>query len=647
MDKFKFPDTGQVNCYDRQGHVCFPAATDSLSGENGFHLRHPMVFVKLDAEGRELPEAATPQTGHCLTKDLNTGLIWEVKSLDPEAPNYAGLSYTWEEAQSLYVARLNDLHWGGRNDWRIPNKDELRSIMDYGRTEPAVDTTYFPNLGSDLYWTSLTYQMQPVFGWCIFSGLGSATAISKASRRKVVAVCGGYEPLFGVMSDERFTDNGDGTVTDKVTGLMWQQGDNERMTFFEALEACKQMTLGGYTDWRLPNIKELNTILNLNRDGGWWYFRKFFPTDGLTPPLLHYLSGTSYEGNYAWVTNFNYGYDGYYASKQTPLLFRAVRSIKESEEGTFRLSESGQDACYNIAGQEISRPARGEKLFGQDGCFKIHPFRFAKESLADSDVVRDENTGLMWEIKSDKADAFNNRDRLFTLQEAQAYIAELNRSSYNGFTDWRLPNLQELRSIVNYTDRIPAIDTALFPDTAPAFYWSSQPYMPDSSLYWGIYFGYGCAICYNRDTRFRVRAVRGGFAPKFGLCEKVQWRDNGDGTVTDLLTGLMWKQDESGQLGLEDALRYCDELRLGGYDDWRMPNIRELATLIDLNYTDGVWFHKNLFPGTITKPLGFYWSSSTYASTFGWGVNFQFGYDGYYADKINGEYPFRPVRNAW
>ena len=200
---------------------------------------------------------------------------------------------------------------------------------------------------------------------------------------------------------------------------------------------------------------------------------------------------------------------------------------------------------------------------------------------------------------------------------------------------------------MNYTDRIPAIDTALFPDTAPAFYWSSQPYMPDSSLYWGIYFGYGCAICYNRDTRFRVRAVRGGFAPKFGLCEKSQWQDNGDGTVTDLLTGLMWKRDESGQLGLEDALRYCDELRLGGYDDWRMPNIRELATLIDLNYTDGVWFHKNLFPDTITKPLGFYWSSSTYASTFGWGVNFQFGYDGYYADRINGQYPFRPVRNAW
>ena len=108
----------------------------------------------------------------------------------------------------------------------------------------------------------------------------------------------------------------------------------------------------------------------------------------------------------------------------------------------------------------------------------------------------------------------------------------------------------------------------------------------------------------------------------------------------------MWKKDESGELSFKDALAYCRDLRLGGYDDWRLPNIREIATLIDLNHTDGTWFHKEFFPDVKTAPLGFYWSSSTYASTFGWGVNFQFGYDGYYADKINGKYPFRPVRTV-
>ena len=84
----------------------------------------------------------------------------------------------------------------------------------------------------------------------------------------------------------------------------------------------------------------------------------------------------------------------------------------------------------------------------------------------------------------------------------------------------------------------------------------------------------------------------------------------------------------------------------GGHTDWRLPGMRELSTLLDLSFPDGAWFDKALFPGTQTKPLGFYWASTTFGGTFGWGVNFQFGYDGYYAGKKHGKYPCRPVRNA-
>jgi uncharacterized protein with HEPN domain len=102
-----------------------------------------------------------------------------------------------------------------------------------------------------------------------------------------------------------------------------------------------------------------------------------------------------------------------------------------------------------------------------------------------------------------------------------------------------------------------------------------------------------------------------------------------DGTVTDRNTGLMWKNAESPELNWEDALRYCGELDLAGYTDWRLPGIRELSTLLDLSCRDGVWFHRDFFPGVRTVPLGFYWASTTYGGSFGWGVNFQFGYDGY------------------
>jgi hypothetical protein len=149
-----------------------------------------------------------------------------------------------------------------------------------------------------------------------------------------------------------------------------------------------------------------------------------------------------------------------------------------------------------------------------------------------------------------------------------------------------------------------------------------------------------------QDKPFLMRAVRAGYNPAFGDTAHYAFKDNGDGTVTDLNTGLMWQQGETPALNQREALKYCEDSRLGGHDDWRLPNMREIATLIDLSFADETWFHKTFFPAVKTKPLGFYASSSTFGATFGWGVNFQFGYDGYYADKKHGFYQFKPVRNV-
>lgn len=57
-------------------------------------------------------------------------------------------------------------------------------------------------------------------------------------------------------------DDGNGTVTDNGTLLMWQQGENSSMTWEAALSFCEGLSLAGYTDWRLPNIKELQSLMN-------------------------------------------------------------------------------------------------------------------------------------------------------------------------------------------------------------------------------------------------------------------------------------------------------------------------------------------------------------------------------------------------
>jgi hypothetical protein len=657
---FKLPDTGQIKCYDKNSlEMDRPVKGDELFGQNGCFEVNPMSFSKLGDAGKELNDSAKWETGLRMVVDKNTGLIWEIKSPNEKDCNYFENTYTWSEAQNEYIQKLNNTKYGGFNDWRAPHKEELRSIIDYSRANPSVDTWYFPYTKTGMYWCKEIYQMQPYFGWVLFFGVGSATAASLSSKRYVRAVRGGYNKLFGERAIEKFTDNNDGTITDKITGLMWQKGENPRMNWFDALKYSQNFELAEYKDWRMPNIKELNTILDLSYKDGWWYYKEFFPAEGLKPPLLHYFSSSVYEKYFAWVTNFCFGYDGYYANKNSTLLFRLVRNIKvpEATNKIFRLPDSGQKLCYDNIGNAISAPVKGEKFFGQDGNYCIHPISFTK--LRDCAIpvgektgwteglrmVRDNNTGLIWEIKSPEKADVNFKEFKCNWHETEDYINRLNKSEFGGFSDWRLPNKEELRSIVDYNDLTPAVDQHFFPTLMADFYWSKETYLADEKLAWGIYFGYGCGICYLKESQFYVMAVRGGYNRSFGESTAYNFIDNNDGTITDLNTNLMWKKDECPDLGFEDALKYCEDLNLAGHNDWRMPNLKEIATLLDLSFKEGTWFHKKYFPDVKTAPLGFYWSSATFAATFGWGLNFQFGYDGYYADKINGKYPFKPVRN--
>ena len=659
MAEFKFPDAGLIKCYDRAGLEIDPAPDDELYGQNGCFVINPMSFTKLAKGAKTIDDAAGWDEGLRMVADNNTGLIWEVKSPKKGDVNFCDDQYSWTDAQEVYIKKLNKQKYGGFSDWRLPNKDELRSIVDYSKTGPAIDTWYFPNTKSDLYWTSVPYKMQKPFIWGIFFGLGSGICYTPSSERYVRAVRGGSNKLFGLPDNSRFTDNGDGTITDSVTGLMWQKAENERMDWYAALKACKEMRLAGHSDWRLPNLKELNSILNLDYTGGWWYFKDFFPAEGLKPPLLHYFSSTPYEGIYVWVTNFCFGYDGYYASKSAKLLFRAVRNANspvKKEKTMFRFPDSGQKGCYDEDGNKIAAPKSGERYFGQDGSYIIHPLSFSKladagRSLPESAewedglrMVDDNNTGLIWEMKSPEKNDINFLNNAYTWEDAFTYIKNLNQRAYGGFRDWRLPNREELRTIVDYNGQIPACDNKFFPDCLPAFYWSKDSNNKEPLFGWGIYFAYGCAICYLKSSFYPVRAVRAGSSRNFGETQHYLLKDNNDGTVSDCNSGLMWKKDEGPELNWEEAMKYCAQLNLAGHTDWRLPTIREIGSLLDLSFKDCVWFHKQFFPGTKTAPLGFYWSSTTYGDTFGWGVNFQFGYDGYYAGKKEGKYPFRPVR---
>jgi hypothetical protein len=111
-----------------------------------------------------------------------------------------------------------------------------------------------------------------------------------------------------------------------------------------------------------------------------------------------------------------------------------------------------------------------------------------------------------------------------------------------------------------------------------------------------------------------------------------RFQDNGDGTVTDNCTGLMWQKDTADwngdgtispidQFSWQDALKYCEGLDLVGHDDWRLPNIRELQSIVDYGQAG-----ESVDP-VFRAESELYWSSSTRFNIAGmaWGVDFSVG----------------------
>ena len=253
--------------------------------------------------------------------------------------------------------------------------------------------------------------------------------------------------------------------------------------------------------------------------------------------------------------------------------------------------DTGQTQCFTDKGQLLKVPKPGEPFFGQDAFYQG-----PKPSYRDNKdgTVTDRNTGLMWQKTPEQ-------DKKLTYPEA---VACARKCSLAGHTDWRLPTIKELYSLIDFNGNcraqppVPYIDTRYFDfrfgDEAKgerlidSQYWSSNEYVglsrPGSARVFGVNFADGRIKGYPRDTRADGRAVnhytrlvRGN--GDYGRNKLV---DNKDGTISDLATGLMWAKVDGGKaMNWEDALAYCHKLRLAGHDDWRLPNTKELQSIVD------------------------------------------------------------------
>jgi hypothetical protein len=300
------------------------------------------------------------------------------------------------------------------------------------------------------------------------------------------------------------------------------------------------------------------------------------------------------------------------------------------------LPDTGQTKCYNNS-TEIPCPRLGEPFHGQDGKYLINPPSYTKldensEALPDDAaswaMVRDNNTGLIWEAKTDDG-GLHDKDHRYTFDQALQWVASLNTSKYLGYEDWRLPSISELQGIVDYGKRFPAVKAQFFPDTPyeyPQIHWSVTESV-EAARAWGLW-GDGQTHSEIKSRGLYVRAVRGMPAPSVFV-------NNTDGTVSDLTTGLMWEQKtDDGGLGDKDnmytwqeALEWITELNAAnylGYHDWRLPSVKELQTIIDYSRSLPA-VNPAYFPNTASS---IYWTSTTVIDDkdYAWAIWFNYGY---------------------
>ena len=254
--------------------------------------------------------------------------------------------------------------------------------------------------------------------------------------------------------DPRFIDNGDGTITDMFTGLMWEQAPSGSSTDWEGaftrIDTINGSALGGHTDWRLPNRFELMTLVNCGYTADWngaWLIGQ-----GFSSIVGSYWSSST---NAATTDNKWRGAIGYdsrvYAASQD-LSYYTI-GIRTGTVGTVAVPRTGQSDSYH----------EGDDGYIQAGKAWPDP-RFTDNG---NSTVTDNLTGLIWEQSPDTATTDWNG--------AFARIADLNSSELGGRSDWRLPNKWELASLIHIgeTSTFSWLNSGPFSDVISSYYWSS------------------------------------------------------------------------------------------------------------------------------------------------------------------------------
>ena len=473
----------------------FPRRFDSYDGCVGFSSKSDLYYA-ICVRGDELPSGGFVISGsndEPVVTDLTTGLVWQ--KIVPTT------KYTWQEAFS----HCENLTYAGSGNWRLPNKNELASLVNYNLSNapysdfPEVSDLSISNQAYKEYWSSSTdpyyapaalyahfndglvyteyktqykkFNVRCVYGLsdnnpCVGNPCSNFSNSTGECRpiSKTFYVCGcsdGYywrgtdngcvdkvtignicteqtkcydngneiicpsseadfygqdaqSAVSGACKPHSFTVktvSGQNIVVDNNTGLEWQQILDETRTYTweGAQNYCLGLNYAGYSSgWRVPTPQEFFTLVD---NSNYW------------PAINTTIFPNITKDNYIWTSKSRDNNNGWRFS-----LFRGEITSELKTFASYAMCVHGKEMPEGV---------------------------FTKKTIYGKDVLIDSTTGLMWQKPVDSLD---NR---YTWQEALKYCTD---SDYAGYADWRLPNRNELLSLMNY-------------DKSESSY-SNLPYMP-------------------------------------------------------------------------------------------------------------------------------------------------------------------------
>ena len=260
-------DTGQGKCYDNDVEIPCPA--------DG-------VFFGQDAQYTGLEPGFTANSDGTVS-DNKTGLTWQ------QTPDVNGDGKINAADKLTFTAageHCTNLSLAGQDDWRLPDIKTLASLMDFLGTDPSeatgtisvipfLDSTSFGFAYGDSaagesttdvqFASSSTYADSKTAAGLMDFAVNFATGSIEAYNveKKFYVLCVRGDSAYGA---NQFSDSGDGTILDQATGLVWQKADSTKgLNWQDALAYCEGLSLAGKDDWRLPDAKSLQSLVDYSR----------------------------------------------------------------------------------------------------------------------------------------------------------------------------------------------------------------------------------------------------------------------------------------------------------------------------------------------------------------------------------------------